>query len=502
MKKNLLILLSLFACITNSIAQTAAKSRLVGASYYGYDVSAGRFYMIDTSSNTYTGSRGGDLKDPFLSFDGSTAWRYDTTTKTLTKRYGVIQSFDTKNRRTGFTDLLWNTTISAWDYNNNNIYTYDASSNLLTTVNQQWDKTVGWSNYLRYTSTYDTKNNQTSYTTESWDAGSSTWVGTDKFLYTYDAANNQTIRIYQHWDGGSSTWVNQFRDSFIFSATNKKVFYDYNTWDVASASWKNSAIVNYTYNSSDYLIQTQYQYWNSTTASYYNVLNFLYTNDASGRPIQAVNQQWDNNKSSWLNIIQTFSTYDVKGNLLAEELQRWDTTTAAWHKAYIECSTFDAAGDTLVFIYAPWDSATHTWDSSERTRYTYNSYNQMTSYVTDVTDHAGGWVYSNVDVIQNYYYEDYIPTAVHEVSDKGGVLQLYPVPANDMLSINLKWDNAQPFTSSIYDMQGRVWENGTHAAATDYTERFSVQNLPSGNYFIQFKGSQDGRIVRQFTVVH
>jgi hypothetical protein len=80
-------------------------------------------------------------------------------------------------------------------------------------------------------------------------------------------------------------------------------------------------------------------------------------------------------------------------------------------------------------------------------------------------------------------------------------LSLYPVPANNELSLDLQWDKVQKATVSITDLQGRVWQQWTLPAVQQYKEKVALNSLPSGNYVLRISGSENARVTQPFTVL-
>ncbi len=89
-------------------------------------------------------------------------------------------------------------------------------------------------------------------------------------------------------------------------------------------------------------------------------------------------------------------------------------------------------------------------------------------------------------------------TNVTELKKQGGTLQLYPVPANNTLNVSINWKEAQPYTLTIADMQGRV---NMQYNSKNTNETIDVSMLPEGVYNIILKGDKGAVQHGRFSVV-
>ena len=101
-----------------------------------------------------------------------------------------------------------------------------------------------------------------------------------------------------------------------------------------------------------------------------------------------------------------------------------------------------------------------------------------------------------------YYYQSYSTVAVNNVANEGNSANIYPVPAQNTLRIDLNWNVAQTATIAIYDMQGRMVSPVIDVpSVTEYRVGISVNNLATGTYIVRINGTQD-QIVKQIVVAH
>jgi hypothetical protein len=90
---------------------------------------------------------------------------------------------------------------------------------------------------------------------------------------------------------------------------------------------------------------------------------------------------------------------------------------------------------------------------------------------------------------------------VKNVSANGGEANVYPVPAQSVLNVDLKWDVAQTADITIFDAQGRVVRHWETPSSTSYTSSVSLDNMSAGVYFLSINGTE-GKIVKQIVVAH
>jgi hypothetical protein len=96
----------------------------------------------------------------------------------------------------------------------------------------------------------------------------------------------------------------------------------------------------------------------------------------------------------------------------------------------------------------------------------------------------------------NYYYELVWPTSIaaSPVTD----FKLYPVPAVGMLNVRAQWKEAQAFTVSICDMQGRVLRSWKEDTCVLYTRSIALDGFAKGNYILTLQGKE--RVSKVFAV--
>lgn len=413
----------------------AMGSRIIA---YMVKVHDGATYVnTDTLHLVYSGTRGGDLTHTPLKYDNAQQWTWNTTTSSWDNKYKYSQTFDANNNPTDMIEMKWNTVTSAWE------------------------------NYFHYIYMFDANNNMTSQIEQDWNTVTNTWDNAYKYTYTYDANHNRLTYIQQNWNTVTSTWDNGYKYTYTYNAANKVTQETDFLWNTATSTWDNWYKYTYTYDANNNLLTELTQVWNTTTST------------------------WDNNS------LET-STYSVSNQNLTTISQTWNTSTSSWDNdertIHADFTGINPGTDTI----QQWNNSASTWDNKTRYKYTYNSYDQWVTYLEDTWNVGGFWQGASGDYSYHIYYEEYA-TNVKSLSAVGGSADVYPMPATDKLNIDLTWNEAQPFTVSIVDLQGRVSRTWQAASATSYHQAISVGELPAGTYFLKIEGTK-GHIVKQLVV--
>ena len=419
-------------------ATAATGSRLI--SYVDMQNDGASYVMKDTIHLVYSGTRGGDLFFIMAKFDLGLQWLYNTTTLAWDNKYKAVQTFDANNNIVDRLNQDWSTVTSSWVNTSHDIYTSDANNNMLSDIHQQWNTvTSSWDNDHKDVFTYDGNHNQLTDVYQAWNTVTSTWDNSTKTTNIYNAANKVTQTITQNWNGSTSSWDNNTRTTYTYDANNNELTKVFQNWNGSTSSWDNSSMTTSTYGASNEKLTSIQQTWNGSTTS------------------------WDNYKKA------LYSNFDPL-NVTKPQME----------------------------IDQNWNTSTSTWDNNKRYQYTYNSYGQYLTLIGDSWNIGGFWQGASGDYSYRFHYEEYA-TDVKSLTAKGGEANVYPVPANNMLNIDLTWNEPQAFTVSIIDLQGRVSRQWQVAATTAYHKAIDVSQMPFGTYIIKIDGTK-GQVVKQLIV--
>lgn len=218
----------------------------------------------------------------------------------------------------------------------------------------------------------------------------------------------------------------------------------------------------------------------------------------SALPIYRADEYYNGN-NNWLALNAKYYVYNTRGNLFKEYDLVRPYTGAGMDT--LQCTTyFYGADQNIIEVKTQmFSKSTQAWYNTGRTLYTYNADGHRTSQINQ------GW---DKDLNQYapypfsdswfYYYETYTPSAVTELKLQGGALQLYPIPANNILNVNIDWDVPQAYTLTITDMQGCII---MQYSSKEEQQAVDISTLPIGIYNLILKGDKGGVQHNKFSVV-
>lgn len=420
------LLLTLAAPAMLIQAAQAQSSRLTAQAHWIHN--GAEFKRYDSTAYNYLStSRGGDLNSQ-LKFDEGTSW--------------IFVMGDTQNNN------------QRW------IQEFDASNNLTTSVEQNWDMVL------------------------------MTWANTFKSIYTYNANNTKATMIRQHWDG-TSAWITDSKNTYSYNAAGKLEQDQYATWDGTAYTLQSD--VTYYYDAAGNKINETGRDWSTTTPVYTNRINYTY--NTSNKLKTLTNGNWSG--TAWTDVDMYTHEYDTAGNKVSTLHSIWNGTAFQNERLSIYASF--TGGNPATETVQMWDTTgTGSWKDTYHYTNTYNNGKLASSTRQSYDNSIPGWVSASGDTKANYYYGTFV--SVKSVSNNGGTATLFPVPAESMLNIQLNWNRAQAATVIIADMQGRVVKT-TSVAAGQNNISFNVADLADGIYMVNINGAE-GQIVKQIAVAH
>ena len=343
--------------------------------------------------------------------------------------------------------------------------------------------------------TFDANNNLETRIARSWNAILLSWTNVSKSLYFYSAGNLSTV-VYQVWDG--SNFINSSNHVYTYDPSNRLTQDKYGIWNSLTAAFDASSEINYFYDGSGNMIQKNNVAISGTSFTQVNQENYSY--DAANHLLTDVYSQW--NGLAYVPQYMTTNTYDTVGDRLTSQYSTYNSGTSTWNNVTLHTySGFNTVMMPTAELDQVWDTTGGgMWDNSIMYTYTYNTNNQLTNSVGESWNVAGFWEYANGDMKSNYYYEDFSTTGVKNVAANGNV-SIFPNPAQNMININLSWNQALAFTVTVLDMGGRVVRQWSVAATAQYSTSLSVNNFTAGNYIVKINGTS-GEFTQQIVVAH
>jgi hypothetical protein len=460
--KQILLLLAGTCLATGAYAQKA--SRMIASSSYSYDGVGYKF--TDSTRYTYTGDRGGSINGVPTSLKCDSSIQYNDNAGTLEPKMLSVITYSPQQNPADYTQYIWDAV---------NLKFKPGAHYVLTYV------TINGKEYL------------TVQATQGWDAVNSVWKNAEKITYLYGNDERPDTLILQSWDAVGNTWKNSRMVRNTYNSANILNEETAYKWDVPAGQWKLDRRDIHQIHSGQ-KTSTIRQSYNTGTASWDNIIRYLYTYNSAGDIETETVEQW--NTGVWLGSTKYISTYNAAGLVETYTTQYWDA--GAYKNSSQNAYTYDGSGNQLTELSLSWHTPSSTWRNNARSTYTYNSYNQRTSYKDDTWNAGGFWEYTTSDGASYYYYEEYT-LGVEQAKATAGMLNMYPNPATHMLNVNLTWNKPQPFTINVYDMSGRVVYTRNEAAMAQYSRSISLSGLENGNYILMCKGA-DGAMHQMFTI--
>lgn len=369
----------------------------------------------------------------------------------------------------------------------------------------KYDQRMVWSflgdsayhNSLNYLQEFDVNNNVTVSISQYWDGVM--WINDQKSLFFYNTGNQQVRRVNQVWSS-SSGWLNASQNLYSYNTAGKMYLDQYQTWNSLSSDFDASTVKTYFYDGMGNLVNETDKMFVSGTPLYTN--QYEYTYSATNQVITSTYSYSSSGSiTGFSNVNRYTNTYDTLDNRTTQLYQLYNSTTMAFENRDLHLySDF--------MNHMPGTEILQTWDNTgsgawvNDTRYTnaYNGADQLTSRTGISWNSAGFWDYALNDQMARFYYGSYL-TSVKHVSGINGTASIYPNPAQNMVHVDIKWNEAQAATVYIYDMAGRVVRQWDAPNTANYNSAISVDDFAAGNYLVKISG-KNGEIVKQIVIAH
>ncbi len=428
-----------------SAKSTATLSRLIATATDEHDGS--NFVHSDSAFVTYSGERGGDMHNA-PKFDNGTMW-YNTG--------GGLEETEKMAQ------------------------TFDGNDNILSSLYQEWNGTT-WENSYGTAFTYDGNYNTLSETEVEWNG--TAWDSVYKYLYIYDVNNKLVNEVGMSNNG--SVWENEYQYINDLDLNSNVLLSLYMTWNTGANIWDSTGKQHYTYNSNNLQIEWWDESWQVNMWQKHS--RYLTTYDLNDHPVTEVRQSW--NGSAWIDariVTNTFTNGDLV-NTLEQDGSSTNITN--------QVNTFDGNHNKLTNIEQTWQN--NNFVNYRKTQWTYNNFDQVTSDTT-FSWVNNSWGYNGWNWASRYYYETYT-AGINDNRQANNTLNIYPVPASNAITVEMVWDEQQPFIVAIIDMHGRQVATYSEKAAPNYKRTIDVGQLSSGNYFIKIAPNGGKASYQQFVI--
>lgn len=340
-----------------------------------------------------------------------------------------------------------------------------------------------YDNRLHRLQTFDINDKVTMLTYRIWKISNGIWKDSARYVYTYSPDGKQmTSNILQQWVQGG--WNNSVPSVLSYDTKN-------NVTQVSSVGYKAS----FTYDTDNNLTSLTDQIWDGSSSSliFNTRKSYVYTTD---KVAAYTLEKWNSSLSGWVNVEHWDYTY-TGTNVETITEQQWN---GVWVNYAKRIFTYDGNDNKLSETIQLWDASSSSYINSKRKVFEYNSYNQPT-LITDYTwDNISSWGYTQGDEQLRLYYGYYAPTIVSKTS-KNAVSSIYPLPAYDKATLQIRWNEPQSFKVVIADIKGTIVRQWDEAETLDFKKEINVSDLPSGNYILNASGSKE-QLIERIMVTH
>ena len=365
----------------------------------------------------------------------------------------------------------------------------------------QYDNSNTWNfvvdsayNTLYYFHAFDANNNVISTTTQNPNGTPNT-----NTLYTYNASNMLTKIVFQTWDTATGQFVSQSEHTYTYNSAGKLYLDSMLTYVGITSSWQMNSLKAYYYDGSLNMNNETDQAWVAGSPVYTN--QWARTFSSTNQLLTTVLSTWS---GGWVLSTRYTHAYDSTGNPISIQYDSYNTGTSAYVPNLLYTySSFTGSHLPQTGYLQTWNNTgSGAWVNSKKYNYGYNSFNQLL-FSTGISWNisSGAYQYASGDPLDNYYYQLYSAASVKSITGAGGEANIYPVPAQNMLHVDLNWNEAQSATITILDMTGSIVRQWNAPSGLQYNSAVSVNNLATGMYIVKITGEK-GQIVKQIIVAH
>lgn len=325
---------------------------------------------------------------------------------------------------------------------------------------------------------FDTENKITSLRYAIWHNATQAWKDSARYLYKYIAGTKKIEEsLFQLWVGG--TWSHNVPSTLTYNGNY-----------VISIN-SNAYSATYAYDANNNIISITDQVSQHGTGSLYNNERKTYTYNTDNEVDTYTLEQWDNTNNRWVFVRKFEYAYNFK-NIIESKEYVFDTGNWTLYARHLY--TYNVLNNKTSEIIQLWNGSSFVNHTNETC--TYNTANLLESITLTSWDAATAtWKQQTGNTQMRYYYEYYAPTSILNTTAGNTDIQLYPVPASNVLNINLNRNIIAPVTYSISTITGSIVKKWTATGSTNTM----VDALPSGSYILNAQ-SDDLSITKQFSI--
>lgn len=336
-------------------------------------------------------------------------------------------------------------------------------------------------------------------------------------MHTFDGSNHITAAKRENKNNGQ--WMTEQLERFAY-ATSGMLDTSVFSKLVNSINWDSTKTIN-SYNGTGKSLGNIVQDWKFN--SWQNTSRNRIILNAASEPDSIIFEQWDANINDWEP--HTIYKYSYSNNKLAALTLYYAISNGTWKTGSQTELTYHTNGKVLTELYKTWNDATSSWNISGRKTYTYNSSNDAINSLNETYLSGNSWLnqyksdfsYNNfgqvlvetqyvwksgqwqADNQTRNYYETYFPASVKNTPIHGQ-FKLYPVPAGDIVNLQLNLNRPTTVNIAIVDMTGKVVKSVDLPMVSQYNGQIDVAALPTGTYTVRMSGTSEP-VIQKISII-
>ena len=328
-----------------------------------------------------------------------------------------------------------------------------------------------------------------------WVDSTKSWSLQTMNMFFRDANNLDTV-VLKNSNPFGVYWHTQYKYYSIYDGSKNLLKQITLIYDSTLANFDTLRMSTYTYDASNNLLTANYYNYSYAKASFDPAEAYIYSY-TSGKLSMYQHMHWDVSMLSYVVDQIASIAYDGSGRQHTVTYFEQDPSTHIMGPSREDSNAYDASGNLIALTNLVYNSSTMGYDYSLLYQWTFNTYNQPLIYTTLTWDGTGFSPQSGQDVKNYYYYE--ITNDVKTIGNTISDLQIYPMPAQSFLHINLQLNEPKPFTISLFDLSGKLVLQNSFGATKNYNNNLLIPQLTSGNYTLVITAG-DEKIARQVVI--
>ena len=132
-------------------------------------------------------------------------------------------TYNSSNQLTKFLHQGWNTTTSAWQNDNQFLYTWNSSGDNSQRQHQVWSTMpIGWNNDSVVYQSFNGTHKIVNQIAEIYNTSTSAYDNREQDIYTYDVNDNMLTHEYEQWH--NNQWQKQTHETDQYDANNNRIY--------------------------------------------------------------------------------------------------------------------------------------------------------------------------------------------------------------------------------------------------------------------------------------